>query len=45
MVAVGEPMWGIYRGACPIVRDKSQDRILELKEQVALMDEAPLWLP
>jgi hypothetical protein len=37
-------MSGIYKGACPLVRDSTQDRILELKEQIALMDEEPLRL-
>ena len=32
------------KGACPLVRDRKQDRILELKEQIALMDEEPLRL-
>ena len=37
-------MWGIYKGACPLVLHPAQDRILELKEQIALMDEEPLRL-
>ena len=30
------PIWGIYKGVCPLVRHPAQDRILELKEQIAL---------
>jgi len=37
-------MWGIYKGVCPLVRHPAQDRVLELKEQIALMDEEPLRL-
>jgi hypothetical protein len=33
---------GIYKGASPPCSFQAQDRILELKEQISLMDEAPL---
>jgi len=37
----GSPLWG--QGGVPPCSKLVQDRILELREQIALMDEPPLW--